>query len=199
MHRGVDLHSRKRERHASQLKPRLLEMVRVQMRVAQRDDELSWLEFADLRNHHREQRVRRDVERKPQENVGRSLIHLAREPSISDIELKKQVTRRQGHLRNLAHVPRAHDQASRIGIPSDLVDDLTDLVNPSSIRSLPRSPLRAVDRPKLAVRISPFVPDVNAMVSQVLYVCIAPQKPEQLMDDRLEMKFLGREYRKPLG
>ena len=34
------------------------------------------------------------------------------------------------------------------------------------------------------------------MLLQVFYVCVAFQEPEQLVDDRLEMEFLGGQQRK---
>src|SRR5262245_34846988 len=49
----------------------------------------------------------------------------------------------------------------------------------------------SVDRAKLAALVCPFVPNRYAMIVEVLDVGVACQKPEQLIDDRLEMQFLG--------
>src|ERR1041384_1456 len=195
-HRRIDFHLRELERLTLELKPGLLEVVRIEMRIAERKNELARLQIAHLRNHHREQRIRRDVERQPEKDVSGSLIHLTRELSIGNIELKKQVTRRQRHLRKLADVPRADNQPARIRIPFDLIDDLTNLIDDSSVCSLPGSPLRAVDRPKLSVSVCPFVPDLHAMLIQLLYIGVALKEAEQFVDDRLEVKLLGGDYRK---
>src|SRR6185503_3330974 len=109
---GIDFHSRKRERLSCELKPRLLQMIRVQVRVAKRENEVARLQIAYLSHHHRQQRVRRDVERQSQKNIGRSLIELARESSFGYIKLKQQMTGRKRHLGQLTHVPRAEDRKS---------------------------------------------------------------------------------------
>src|SRR6185369_17943529 len=95
---GIDLHPRKRERLACELKPCLLQMVRVQVRVAKRENKVARLQIAYLSHHHCQQRIRRDVERQSQKNIGRSLIELARESSFGDVKLKEQMTGRQRHF-----------------------------------------------------------------------------------------------------
>src|SRR6185436_2083588 len=121
---GIDLHPRKRERLACELKSCLLQMIRVQVCVAKRENKVARLQITYLSHHHRQQRVRRDVERQSQKNIGRSLIELARESSFGYIKLKQQMTGRQRHLGQLTHVPRADDQAPRVGIRFDLIDHL---------------------------------------------------------------------------
>ena len=56
---------------------RLLEVVRVEMQVAEGVDELAGLQAADLRDHQREQRVARDVERHAEKNIRAALVKLA--------------------------------------------------------------------------------------------------------------------------
>ena len=60
---GVELHSRERVRRACELGVGLIQVVEIQVRVSQGVHELAGLEPGDLGDHHREQRVRRDVER----------------------------------------------------------------------------------------------------------------------------------------
>src|SRR5436190_12532496 len=57
-------------RRAGQLQPRLVEMVEVEVSVAEGVDELPGLQVAYLRHHRRQERVRRDVERDPEKDVG---------------------------------------------------------------------------------------------------------------------------------
>src|SRR5712664_4247138 len=51
------------------------------------------------------------------------------------------MTRRQRHLVDIGRIPRAHDQAARIRITPDHVDDVGNLVDAASVRRRPRSPL----------------------------------------------------------
>ncbi len=62
---------------------RLIEMIGVNMRVTQRVDELSRLQSRDLRDHHRQQCVGRNIKRYAQEYISRALIELARLPSAT--------------------------------------------------------------------------------------------------------------------
>src|SRR5438309_9853469 len=76
------------------------------------------------------------------------------------------------------------------------MDDLRDLFDRAPFRQGPAAPLRAVHRPELAVRVGPLVPDGDAALLQPADVGLASQEPEQLVDDRLEMNFLGGQQRK---
>src|SRR5688572_5884989 len=81
LHGGIDGHGRQRTRLALELESGLLEMVRVEMRVAEGVDEFSWLEVRGLRDHHGQERERSDVERDAEKDVGAALIHLTGEPA----------------------------------------------------------------------------------------------------------------------
>ena len=74
---GVELHLRQRARFAGQLQFGLLEVVAVNMRVAQRVDEFARLQTAHLGNHHGQKRVAGDVERHAEEDVRAALVKLA--------------------------------------------------------------------------------------------------------------------------
>ena len=54
----------------------------------------------------------------------------------------------------------------------------------------------AVDRSEIAVFIRPFIPDRHTMVLKILYIRISCNKPQQFIDDGLEMNFLGCQERK---
>ena len=62
----------------------------------------------------------------------------------------------------------------------------------------PAAPLMAIDRPKLAVRVRPFVPDADAVLLQPAHIGVAAQEPQQLVDDRLGEQLLGGDQRKPV-
>src|SRR5687768_7391260 len=133
MNRRIDFHPRQFERLTRELKPRLFEMIGVQVRVSESVNELAGFQIAGSSDHHGEQRVRSNVEGQAQEDIGRTLIELTRQLSVRNIELEEQVTRRQSHFRNLAYVPGADYQPTRIWIRFNLIDHLTDLIYRASI------------------------------------------------------------------
>ena len=53
----------------------------------------------------------------------------------------------------------------------------------------------AIDGAQLAVFVGPLVPDAHAMLLQVFYVGVALEEPEQFVDDRLQVQFLGGQQR----
>ena len=106
---------------------------------------------------------------------------------------------RERHFRKLRHVPGADHEAPRIGIAPDFVDEPGNLIDGLAVRALPAPPLLAVNRSEVAVRIGPFVPDRDAVFLQVGDVRFAAQEPEQFVDDRLQVQFLGRDQRKTVG
>ena len=52
-------------------------MVFVKMEIAERVNEIARREIDDSRHHHREERVRRNVERHTQEKIAAALVQLA--------------------------------------------------------------------------------------------------------------------------
>ena len=50
-----------------------------------------------------------------------------------------------------------------------------------------------VDRTKVAVLVCPLIPYSHTMLLKVMHVGVATQKPQQLVDDRLEVELLGGE------
>src|SRR5690606_21140615 len=63
----------------------------------------------------------------------------------------------------------------------------------------PGAPLESVDRPEVAVRVGPLVPDGDAVLVQIANVGVAPQKPEQLVNDRLDVHPLRGDEREARG
>src|ERR1700722_15062785 len=185
-------------RRPRELEPRLLEMVEVEVRIAERVDELARRQIGHLRDHQGEQRIGRDVERHAEKDVGGALVELTGEPAVDDVELEEAMARRQRHLVDVGRVPGGNDQAARIRIAPDHGDDVGDLVDLAAVGRRPRAPLLAVDRSELAALVRPFVPDGNAVVVEVLDVGVAGEEPEQLMDDRFDVQLLGGDERKAL-
>src|SRR5947208_2212985 len=89
LHVRIDLHDRQRTRRPRQLQPRLFKVVGVEMRVAERVHEIAGLQSRHLRHHHGQQRIGSDVEGHAEEDVGGTLIELAGDLAVGDIELKQ--------------------------------------------------------------------------------------------------------------
>jgi hypothetical protein len=105
------------------------------------------------------------------------------------------VARRQRHAGNVRDIPGGDDETARIRIAADLGQDIRQLIDVPPVGGRPAAPLIAVDRPKFAVRVRPFVPDRDAHLLQRPYIGFPTQKPEQLVDDRLRVQLLGGEER----
>lgn len=60
--------------------------------------EFSRLKPRDLSNHRGQESIGSDIEGDAEENIGASLVELARKPSIRDIELEEGVAWGQGHI-----------------------------------------------------------------------------------------------------
>ena len=190
---------RQRARLASELQLRLLEMICVEMQIAERVDEFAGFQSANLRHHPGEQGIAGKVERHAEEQIRTALIKLAAQLSIDHVELKQRVTRRQPHLVQFAWIPGGHDVPPAVGILLDLRDDIVNLVDGMAVGRAPVAPLCAINAAKAAVGIRPLVPNRYAVLVEVFDVRVTAQKPEQLVDDGFEMLFLGGDHRKTLA
>lgn len=76
LHFGVDDHSWQRPWLAGELEACLIEMVEIEMRVAEGMDEFARLKAGGLRHHHEQKSIAGYVERHSEETVGASLIQL---------------------------------------------------------------------------------------------------------------------------
>ncbi len=178
---------------ARQLFARLFEMIPVKMQIAKSVNEFTARQAADLRHHHGEERIARDVEGHAEKKIGAALVKLATERAVLDVKLKKRVAGRQRHRLDFGRIPGGDDEAATVGVLFDLFDDTLDLVDVFAVRPAPVAPLRAVDAAEVALLVGPFVPDADAAFLQISDVGVAAQKPEQLVNDRLEVQLLGRE------
>ena len=102
---GVDNHLWQRTRLAGKLELGLLDVIKIQMGVTGGVDEVASLEASNLSHHLQQESIACDVERNTKEGVGRALVELQRESTISHIELKNGVARWKRHLINLGHIP----------------------------------------------------------------------------------------------
>jgi len=182
-HRGVEFECGKLKGLPGDLQPRLLEVVEVEVAISPGPDELPRLEVADLRHHAGKQAVGGDVEWHSEKGISATLVQLAREPPVVDVELEEGVARHQRHLLQFANVPCGHDDSTAVGVAANLVDCDFDLVDYPSVIGLPLSPLFAVDGPEFALLIDPFVPDPDLVVLQIAYVGVSREEPQQLVDD----------------
>ena len=193
--RRVELHSRQRIGVSPELGVGLSQVVEIQVRVSQGEHELAGLEPRHLRDHHREQGVRCDVERHPEEDVRAALVELAGEPSFRHVELEQEMAWRQGHAVYLADVPGRNDVAPGVRVAADAVHDARDLIDRSAVRGRPAPPLRAVDRTQLSVLVGPLVPDGHAVGVEVADVRRALEKPQELVNDRAHVDRLRGHHR----
>src|SRR5207244_5804158 len=102
-------------------------MIVVEMQVAKCVDEIARNEINNLGRHHGEQRVRGDVERHPEKQIGAALVELTTQFAILHVKLEENVTRWQRHLLDLGRIPCAHYQPPALRIRFDLCDQIIDL------------------------------------------------------------------------
>lgn len=72
-------------------------MIRVDMSVTHTVYKLSWPQVANMCNHYGQKRIAGNVKGDPESNIAGSLIHLARELSISHKKLTEHMTWGQRH------------------------------------------------------------------------------------------------------
>ena len=165
------------------------------MRIAKCVHKFTGFQSGHLGHHQGEQGVGGDVEGHTQENVGAALVHLAGQGAVVHVELEECMAGCERHFVDLTGVPGADDQAARVRVGLDLFNDAGNLVYGRTIRRRPGAPLHSVHRAQFAVFIGPLVPDGDSMVAQVAYVRFSLKKPQQFVDDGLEMQFLGGQRR----
>ena len=177
---------------SGQLKPNLLQMVEVDVRVARCMDKVAGLETCNLRHHHGQEGVGGDVERNAKETVGGTLVKLKGQATIGNIELEEHMARRKVHVGEVSDVPSVDDDTAGVGVVFYVVNGICYLVDESSIVVGPMAPLVAVDVSEVARGwVSPFVPDANSVFLQVAHVGVSVEEPKQFVDDGFEVNFFG--------
>ena len=112
---------------------------------------------------------------------------------------------RQSHVGDVGRVPCRDDQApagGRGGIGLDRLDprdQVCDLVDRLAIGCPPRTPLLAIDRTQLPLRVGPLVPDRDPVFLEIGDIRRAPKEPDQLVNDGAERQALGRDERESLA
>ena len=158
-------------RVAAELRLDLLAVVVVDVAVAAGPDQVADVEVALLREHVREQRVARDVERDAEEDVGAALVDLAAERSRH----RRRRRRGTGRARGTAAAPSRGRSATfqaltmmRRESGSSCSSRTTSAIWSMwpAVRGRPAAPLHAVDRAEVAVVVGPFVPDRDAALLQ---------------------------------
>ena len=211
-HVGIELQGRERARLTGKLAGDLLEVIAVNVRIAERVDEIADSEPADLRDHVREKRVARDIERHAEEQIRAALIKLTTQLSVpADVKLKQRVTRRERHFVGFAGIPAGNDEAARRGIALDFGDEIGDLVNAvareRAVGVFCRAevaPLVSVNRTEVAFLASeacallgsaPFVPNRDAAFPQPRIVCVSADEPKQFLNNGTRVDFFRRNER----
>ena len=91
LHLRIDPHCGQFPELPRQLKVYLIDMVIVDVGIAEGVDEISWLVAANLCNHHCKQGVGGDIERDAQKDISTALIELAGQFAIGNVELEEGV------------------------------------------------------------------------------------------------------------
>ena len=169
-------------------------MVVVYVGVTKRVNEFSGLVSGDLCHHLQQQRIGRDIERHSEEEIRAALVQLQAQPVAIDEELEHGVTRRQRHSGDIGDVPRRNDMTPGIRNGANLANETAELIDRLPVRCAPRTPLHTVDRSQVTrLRIGPLIPNPDAVLFEICHVRVPGDEPEQLVDHRLDMNFLGRD------
>jgi len=107
--RGIEFHPGQGSTISSELFARLLEVILVEMQIAEGVNEIARPKIDNLRHHHGEERIRRDVEWDAEKQIGAALVKLATQLVVLHVKLEQNMTRWQGHSVDLCRIPCAHD------------------------------------------------------------------------------------------
>ena len=107
----------------------LVEVVFVEVKIAEGVDKFAGLEIADLGDHGGEQRVGSYVEGNAEEKVGAALVELATESAVEDEELEESVAGRESHAVDLSRVPSGDEVPATVGIFADAFNEAGDLID----------------------------------------------------------------------
>ena len=193
LHLGVEVHVRQRSGLAGELQLHLLDMVGVDMRIAEGVDEVACAEIGYLRHHLQQKGIGGDVERHAEKDVRGALVELERQAPVRHVELEKRVAGRERHAVHLRYIPCADDEAPRVGIVLDLLYEPGYLVDSAALVIRPRAPLVSVHGTQVAVLVRPLVPYADAVFLQIADIGVALEKPQQFVDDGFEVQFFGGE------
>jgi len=86
----------------------LIEMIGIEVGIAECMHELAGSQMGNLGNHQGKQGIGGDIEGNTEKNIGAALIELAGEPAPGHVELKQAMTGWQGHMIYIPGVPCAY-------------------------------------------------------------------------------------------
>lgn len=116
-----------------------------------------------------------------------------------NVELKEEVAGRKRHFGDLADVPGGDEVTARGGIIFESVDEFGNLVDGGTVFFRPRSPLLTINGAKVAIFVSPLIPDAHFVFFEVGDVGVAFEKPEEFVNNRAKMELFGGEAREALA
>jgi hypothetical protein len=195
----AQLHDRQRKRLPRQLFPDLVNVIRVDVEIAESVNKFPWKQPANVGNHDGQQRIGRNVEWYAEEHVRTALVQLATESAVRrHVKLKKRMAWWQCHFPDFPWIPCRYYVATAERILDYPIDYVPQLINDPSVRGAPFSPLGTVHATQVPIFIRPLVPDFYAIVPQVLNIRIPADEPQEFVDDGLHCDEFRRNYRKTI-
>ena len=169
----IEIHAREGPRGAGELEACLFDVVGIQVNITKCMHERSGLQVADLSHHHCQQGIGSDVKGDSEKYIGRALIELTIELSVSHIKLEQGVTWGERHLVEFTNIPGIDDDATRMGLLSDEGNGPLNLIDYLTVRTCPGAPLLAIDRTQITVLISPFIPYSHPILLKIFHIGVA--------------------------
>jgi hypothetical protein len=116
-------------------------------------------------------------------------------------KLEQAVAGWQGHPVDFTGVPSHYQVPPRVRVAPQPMDQFRDLIDGAAVlvRCGEGAPLAAIDRAEFAGGIGPFIPDPHPVLLQVGDIRVAFDEPQQLVDDRAQVQFLGGQAGKSLA
>ena len=152
---GIDFECRKVSRLALELFLERVDMIEINVCVANGVDQLARLASRHVGHQVGQEGIRGNIKGDTQSHVGTPLVHVAAHFVALGIhvELTKHVTRRQGHLIQIGRIPRRHDDTAIFRVVnnfanafSQLIDALTGIIRVHIlVLGAEMTPLKAVD------------------------------------------------------
>lgn len=176
-----------------------VDLVRVEVSVADGNEEFAGFEAGDFCDHEEELGVLGDVERKAEEDVAGPLVELHIEFVFDDAELEHGVARWETHFVEFGGVPGGDEDGFTVRGGFDLVDCPLELVDAFAVWTAPVAPLDAVNSAEVAVFVCETVPDVDFVVVEVFDVIAAGNEPEHFVGEGFVGDFFGCEEREAVA
>jgi hypothetical protein len=102
---GIDPHDWQLTWLPGELSFNLLQVIGVEMSIAESMHKLPRLQTCDLSQHHRQKGIGGNIEWHTQEDISTTLIELTRKPAFRHIELKQTMAGGQSHMVDICRIP----------------------------------------------------------------------------------------------